>query len=83
MGRPPDPDKARCKSFRTSDPWLVPDPVGNAVAREICKTCPERQTCLAYAESTQACWGIWGGESFHPFFTEEYHRGRKAPPPGE
>lgn len=37
-----------------------PDPEELAVAERVCRRCPVRQECAAYAASAPA-WGIWPG----------------------
>ena len=53
---------ARC---RESDPLsFYPENGHNAAeAKSVCRGCPARAECLAYAVATDEQYGIWGGQS--------------------
>lgn len=69
-------------SCRDSDPNLF-YPVGRGraaleqseVAKSVCRTCPSREPCLAFALATRQELGIWGGTS--PEDRRQFTRGRR------
>jgi WhiB family transcriptional regulator, redox-sensing transcriptional regulator len=71
-------------SCRDSDPNLF-FPVGRGraaieqaeVAKLVCRACPSREPCLAFALATRQELGIWGGTS--PEDRRQLGRGRRRP----
>ena len=55
--------QAACASQRFDpDWWFTPaDDPSQAVARDVCGSCPVRWSCLAHALATDEPDGIWGG----------------------
>lgn len=51
---------ALCARF---DPnlWFAPGAIEHKEAKRICRDCPVRRDCLAYAMETPVDHGIWGG----------------------
>jgi WhiB family redox-sensing transcriptional regulator len=54
--------RARCNGLETEIFFPISeDPEAATTAKSICRECPVRQECLAYAMSTGQPYGIWGG----------------------
>jgi hypothetical protein len=55
-------DDAACGSLVDAVVWTadVPDPDELAVAERVCRRCPVREECHAYAAQAPV-WGLWGG----------------------
>ena len=44
------------------DLYFAEDPRDLEHARQLCRPCPDRVTCLAGALRRREPWGVWGGE---------------------
>lgn len=44
--------------------WFADTPHGVEAAKELCRSCPLREACLAGARERSEPWGVWGGELF-------------------
>jgi WhiB family redox-sensing transcriptional regulator len=44
--------------------WFADTPQGVEDAKELCRPCPLRATCLDGALARREPWGVWGGELF-------------------
>lgn len=53
---------AACGPLAGADVWTtdMPDPEELAVAERVCRRCPVRQECAAYAAQAPV-YGVWGG----------------------
>jgi WhiB family redox-sensing transcriptional regulator len=51
---------ALCSSF-DPDLWFSPGALEHKEAKRICRSCPVRRDCLAYALETPVDHGVWGG----------------------
>ena len=70
-------DQASCRADGIDpDEWfpISGDPKHSIAAVRICKTCPVRAECLAYAMRVKPTAGIWAGISSH----QVEHLRRKA-----
>jgi len=54
-------DKGRCKGVEPEVFHPVDDEDPATEAKEICGTCPVRETCLEFAIATREKDGVWGG----------------------
>jgi transcription factor WhiB len=66
----PELPRASCAGTPEPDAWFSADPDMLSIALRICRRCPERAACLAFAERHGITTGIWGGttpgERGHP-----------------
>lgn len=65
MSSPPEwVERAVCRSV-DPDLWYPDkgDSVGSRAAKAICRSCPVRAACLAYALDHKEQYGVWGGMS--------------------
>lgn len=53
-------DEAACRGVDTNTFFPVTDEEAGA-AKEICASCPVRETCLEFALATRQDDGVWGG----------------------
>ena len=44
--------------------YFAESPADVEAAKELCRACPVRATCLAGALERREPWGVWGGEIF-------------------
>jgi WhiB family transcriptional regulator, redox-sensing transcriptional regulator len=58
-GELPDLPLAACKG-QDGDRWFPAGDLERETIKALCRSCPERQPCLAWALS-HAEWGVWGG----------------------
>ena len=58
-------DGAMCDGVATADydPFFPDSSEAEAAALAICRVCPVREACLAYAVETRQMFGIWGGKT--------------------
>lgn len=51
---------------RSNDPELffAESPADVEFAKQLCRSCPVRKTCLDAALERREPWGVWGGELF-------------------
>lgn len=59
----PERDAVPCRQH-DPDLWFAEAPADLERAKELCRGCPVRASCLASALSRQEPWGVWGGEIF-------------------
>ena len=52
--------EANCSTF-DPDLWFAPGALEHKEAKRICRSCPVRRECLAYALETPVDHGVWGG----------------------
>ena len=44
--------------------WFADTPAGVEEAKQLCRSCPLQEACLAGATARSEPWGVWGGELF-------------------
>jgi len=49
---------------RTPELWFAASPEALETAKERCRPCRLRESCLAGALQRREPWGVWGGELF-------------------
>lgn len=49
---------------RDPELYFAESPADVELAKELCRACPVRATCLAGALERREPWGVWGGELF-------------------
>jgi len=54
-------DKGRCKGIDPTVFYPEDDEDPGFEAKEICETCPVRETCLEHAITAREKIGVWGG----------------------
>ena len=77
-----------CRSQRypcqTVDPdlWFAEMPADVEEAKNLCRECPVRLSCLATALHRAEPWGVWGGELLTHGQIQPHKRGRGRPASG-
>ena len=57
-------EDAACNGAANADDWFAAQgSVATARAKAVCRGCPVREACRAYAVATRQPWGIWGGRT--------------------
>lgn len=66
---------------RDDDPdlWFAEHPAQINRAKELCRTCPVMNECLAGALERRELWGVWGGELLINGVIVAHKRGRGRP----
>ena len=73
-----DPSTLPCVSVGP-DLYFSESPAELEAAKQLCRPCPMKATCLAGAVERAEPWGVWGGEVFHLGVPVPFKRPRGRP----
>ncbi len=66
-------DAAVCRGASNADDWFAAvSSRETGRAKAVCRTCPVRDACRAYALATRQPWGVWGGRTAQELGTGYY-----------